>query len=248
MQELKYRMGNILPARYPIALLLLLLVIGSGCGNKEKAKASSKTNVSQPENQKQDTANGNMKSILFFGNSLTAGYGVEPSEAFPALIQSKIDSMHLPYKVINAGLSGETSAGGKNRIDWVLNQPVDIFFLELGGNDGLRGIPVKETEKNLQIIIDKVAAKYPQAQLVLVGMLIPPSMGATYANDFKNVFRRLADKNKLRFLPFLLEGVGGVAELNQPDGIHPTARGHKIVAETVWNVLKDVPGFLTAEK
>ena len=156
--------------------------------------------------------------------------------------------MHLPYKVINAGLSGETSAGGKNRIDWVLNQPVDIFFLELGGNDGLRGIPVKETQKNLQVIIDKVASRYPQAQLVLVGILVPPNMGATYSNDFKNVFRRLADKNKVLFLPFLLEGVGGIPELNQPDGIHPTARGHKIVAETVWNVLKDVPGFLTAEK
>ena len=185
-----------------------------------------------------------MKNILFFGNSLTAGYGIDPSEAFPALIQSRIDSLGYPYKVINAGLSGETSAGGKNRIDWVLNQPVDIFLLELGGNDGLRGIPVSETEKNLQVIIDKVRTKYPDARLILIGIQVPPNMGERYSNDFRAVFRELAKRNQLRFLPFLLEGVGGVPELNQNDGIHPTAPGHRILAENVWKSLTENPSYL----
>ena len=178
------------------------------------------------------------KYLVFFGNSLTAGLGVSPQEAFPALIQKKIDSLHLSYKVINAGLSGETSAGGYSRIDWTLRQPVDIFVLELGANDGLRGIPLSATEKNLQAILDKVKAKYPSARLVLAGMQIPPSMGKTYADGFKEVFRRLAARNQLHFIPFLLEGVGGVPELNQADGIHPTAKGHKIVAANVWKVIR----------
>jgi acyl-CoA thioesterase-1 len=180
-----------------------------------------------------------VKAILFFGNSLTAGYGVDPSEAFPALIQNKIDSLKLNYKVINAGVSGETSSGGNSRVNWILRQPVDVFVLELGGNDGLRGIPLTETRKNLQAIIDKVKAKYPEAKLVLAGMLIPPNMGQQYATEFKNLYPDLAAKNKIALIPFLLQGVGGDAKLNQQDGIHPTAEGHKIVAENVWNVLKD---------
>lgn len=180
------------------------------------------------------------KYIVFFGNSLTAGYGVAPQEAFPALIQKKIDSLRLPYKVINAGLSGETSAGGDSRIGWTLRQPVDIFVLELGGNDGLRGIPLSSTEKNLQSILDKVKAKYPSARLVLAGMQIPPSMGNQYASSFRDLFRRLAARNRLRLIPFLLEGVGGMPELNQADGIHPTAKGHKIVAANVWKVIHPI--------
>ena len=180
-----------------------------------------------------------VKTILFFGNSLTAGYGVDPSEAFPALIQNKIDSLKLNYKVINGGVSGETSSGGNSRVNWILRQPVDVFVLELGGNDGLRGIPLTETRKNLQAIIDKVKAKYPEAKLVLAGMQIPPNMGQQYAMEFKNIYTGLAAKNGITLIPFLLQGVGGEAKLNQQDGIHPTAEGHKIVAENVWNVLKD---------
>jgi acyl-CoA thioesterase-1 len=180
------------------------------------------------------------KTIVFFGNSLTAGYGVNLAQAFPALIQGRIDSLNLPYKVVNAGLSGETSAGGKGRIGWILRQPVDIFVLELGGNDGLRGIPLSATSTNLQAIIDSVKKKYPSARLLLAGMQIPPSMGNTYASQFKQVFRDLAEKNKMRLIPFLLQGVGGIPELNQQDGIHPTAEGHKIVAENVWQELKDM--------
>ena len=143
-----------------------------------------------------------MKTILFFGNSLTAGYGVDPSEAFPALIQNKIDSLQLNYKVINGGVSGETSSGGNGRVDWILRQPVDIFVLELGGNDGLRGIPLTETKKNLQAIIDKVKAKYPGAKLVLAGMQIPPNMGQQYATEFKNLYPELAAKNQHCFNSF----------------------------------------------
>lgn len=180
------------------------------------------------------------QTILFFGNSLTAGLGVEPDEAFPALIQQKIDSLKLPYKVVNAGLSGETTAGGKNRIDWLLKQKVDVFVLELGANDGLRGIPVTETEKNLQEIIDKVKARYPNAKQVLAGMEVPPNMGDAYVTEFRGVFRKVARQNDMAFVPFLLDGVGGVTKLNQADGIHPTPDGHKILAENVWKILKDI--------
>ena len=178
------------------------------------------------------------ENIVFFGNSLTAGYGVDPSQAFPSLIQTKINSLKLPYQVINAGLSGETSAGGNSRIDWVLRQPVYIFVLELGGNDGLRGIPMSETTKNLQSIIDKLRRKYPSSKIILAGMQIPPSMGEKYTSEFRAVFQQLAVRNKIYLIPFLLEGVGGVPGLNQQDGIHPNAEGHKIVAENVWKVLK----------
>ena len=181
----------------------------------------------------------NVKTILFFGNSLTAGYGIGPSEAFPALIQNKIDSLKLNYKVINAGVSGETSAGGNGRIDWILRQKIDVFVLELGGNDGLRGIPLTATRKNLQAIIDKVKAKYPEAKLVLAGMQIPPNMGQKYTGEFKKIYPELAAKNNIALIPFLLQGVGGDPKLNQDDGIHPNVEGAKIVAENVWKVLKD---------
>jgi len=211
-----------------------------GCGDKpEETTQKTKSNTKA---QKKDSVstNSSIKNIIFYGNSLTAGFGLDPSEAFPAIVQEKIDSAHLPYKVINAGLSGETTAGGKGRIDWILQQPVDVFVLELGGNDGLRGIPVKETVKNLQFIIDRVKQKYPSAQIILAGMQIPPNMGARYTSEFRGAFKQLADKNQILFIPFILEGVGGIPELNLPDGIHPTAQGHKIVANNVWEVMKEV--------
>ena len=180
------------------------------------------------------------KTILFFGNSLTAGLGVEPEEAFPALIDKKIDSLNLPYTVINAGLSGETTSAGKARINWLLKQRVDIFVLELGANDGLRGIPVSETSKNLQNIVDQVKGKYPAVKLVMTGMEVPPNMGSKYASEFRIIFKQIAEKNNMLLVPFLLDKVGGVPDLNQPDGIHPNPEGHKILAENVWVVLKDV--------
>ena len=223
--------------KWRISGLILIVVLFYACGDKPQTPdAKSKT----PAQKKDSTvASTGVKNIVFFGNSLTAGYGLDPSEAFPALVQEKIDSLQLPYKVINAGLSGETTAGGKGRIDWILQQPVDVFVLELGGNDGLRGIPVKETTKNLQFIIERVKQKYPSAQIILAGMQIPPNMGARYAGEFRAAFKQLADKNQVLFIPFILEGVGGIPELNLPDGIHPTAQGHKIVANNVWDVMKD---------
>ena len=178
------------------------------------------------------------KRLLFFGNSLTAGYGVEPEQAFAGLIGQKIDSLGLPYEVINAGLSGETTAGGRSRVGWILKQPVDIFVLELGGNDGLRGLPLTATRDNLQGIIDTVRRRSPGAQIVLAGMQIPPNLGQTYADGFKAIYQEIAAKNKLVLIPFLLQGVGGDRTLNQADGIHPTPAGHRIVARTVWGVLE----------
>lgn len=182
------------------------------------------------------------KVILFFGNSLTAGYGLDdPSESFPALIQEKLDSLGYDYKVVNAGLSGETTAGGNKRLDWVLErQPVDIFVLELGANDGLRGIDPTETKKNLEEMIEKARRAYPGVDIILAGMLVPPSMGPDYSKRFSQVFPEIAEEKEVLLIPFLLENVAGEKELNQGDGIHPTTEGQKIVAENVWEVLKDV--------
>ena len=180
------------------------------------------------------------KNILFFGNSLTAAYGLDDvSKGFVSLIQERVDSLNLAYRCINSGLSGETTAGGSQRVEWVISQqPVDIFVLELGANDALRGLKVEESVKNLQSIIDKVKAKYPSVQIVLAGMEAPPNMGKTYTNNFHNIYPTLAEKNKLPLIPFILEGVGGVPSLNQKDGIHPTAEGNKIIVETIWTTLK----------
>lgn len=216
-------------------LAVCFMLIFFGCGNNQKPVADTQKDTVKEASAKTQQ----QKSILFFGNSLTAGYGLEdPNDAFPAVIQQTIDSLKLPYKVVNGGLSGETTADGKNRINWLLRQPVDVFVLELGANDGLRGIPVTETGLNLQSIIDQVKAKYPKAKLVMTGMQVPPNMGGTYAGDFKKVFPRLAKKNNMALVPFLLENVAGIRDLNQRDGIHPTAKGAKIVAGNVWLVLK----------
>ncbi|TKC00153.1 arylesterase [Pedobacter cryophilus] len=215
---------------------LFLMVLIAACTNQTSPKNEEK----QAEAKSNETASvATKKNILFFGTSLTAGYGLDPTEAYPALIQQKIDSLKLPYKVINGGLSGETSAAGKSRIDWLLKQPVSIFVLELGANDGLRGIAIEETTANLQAIIDKVKEKYPDAKLVMEGMQLPPNMGEKYATDFKAMFKKLANKNKMVYVDFLLEGVGGVPKLNQNDGIHPTAEGHQILAKNVWVVLEN---------
>lgn len=218
---------------------VLALTLLAACGNNEE-KASDATK--QKREQVNATAvNEKAKTIVFYGNSLTAGYGVDASsEAFPALVQEKIDSLQLPYKVVNAGVSGETTAGGKSRIDWILRQPVDVFVLELGGNDGLRGIPITETSRNLQAIIDRVREKYPNVIIILAGMQVPPNMGRQYATAFRATFEQLAAKNDLVLIPFLLEHVGGIASLNQADGIHPNVEGHKIVADNVWKVLQGI--------
>lgn len=178
------------------------------------------------------------KTILFFGDSLTAGYGLSPEEAFPALLEKELNKSEKKVKVVNAGLSGETSAGGLSRIDWILRQSVDIFVLELGANDGLRGLPLDQTLKNLQSIIDKVKAKYPQCKIVLAGMMVPPNMGKQYTDSFKNIYPDLAKKNNATLISFLLEGVAGNEKLNQADGIHPNTEGHKIIATNLKGVFE----------
>jgi acyl-CoA thioesterase I len=178
------------------------------------------------------------KRIVILGDSLAAGYGLDTEDAFPALIQEKIQRAGLNYAVVNAGVSGDTTAGGLRRIAWLLRQPLDILILELGGNDGLRGISPEQTEKNLRAILNKVREKYPSAHIILAGMQMPANMGPEYVAKFREIFTRVAKEEKTALIPFLLEGVGGKAELNQSDRIHPTAEGHRIVAENVWKTLK----------
>jgi len=180
------------------------------------------------------------KTVVFLGDSLTAGLGVQPTEAFPALVGEKIRAAGLPYQVENAGLSGDTSAGGLRRIDWLLQRPIDLLVLELGANDGLRGLDLKSMKTNLQSIIDKTKAKNPGVKIVLAGMQVPPNLGAEYTGGFQRVFNELARENNATLIPFLLEGVGGNRELNQQDLIHPSAAGHRIIADLVWRTLEPI--------
>jgi len=178
------------------------------------------------------------KIILFYGNSLTAGYGLDETESFPSIIEDKIDSLELNYSVVNAGLSGETTSGGLKRIDWVMKQKVDIFFLELGANDMLRGLPVDETRKNLEEIISIVKAKNPNVIIGLCEMVAAPNMGDTYVNEFSKIYRDLSSIPHVKFIPFFLEGVAGNTDLLLKDGKHPNANGQKIVAENIWKYLE----------
>ncbi|TDS17018.1 acyl-CoA thioesterase-1 [Maribacter caenipelagi] len=227
-------MLKVLKFRY---FLLALLFVGCGETTEKKQSDTQTENVNNTENEEISVDD---KVILFYGNSLTAAYGLDTREGFPNRIQQKLDSLGLDYKVINSGLSGETTSGGLNRLDWVLNQPVDIFVLELGANDGLRGIPITESMNNLQSMIDMVKDKNPETQIILAGMQIPPNMGADYASQFKMMYPALANSNDIMLIPFLLDGVSGIPKLNLEDGIHPTAEGQRIVTENVWKILKTV--------
>lgn len=227
---------KLLKFRYFLAFIFLF-----SCGESNKKETDVKTSGEEITTL-DDEIDSEGKSILFFGDSLTAGMGLDPENAFPALIQATLDSLGFEYTVVNSGLSGETTSSGKNRLDWVLNQSADIFILELGANDGLRGIPLSETKKNLQFIIDGVREKNPDTKIILAGMQIPPNMGPDYTKEFRNIFPELAEQNEIPLIPFLLEGVAGDPQLNQADGIHPTIEGHKIVAENTWAVLKDLVG------
>ncbi len=218
-------------------LSLSIIILLFSC-NTETKQNTSETKSDTTKIQEIIT-NEERKNIVFFGNSLTAGYGVDPTEAFVGRIQNRIDSLGWDYLAINAGVSGETTASGLSRVEWVVKrQPVEIFVLELGGNDGLRGIDPEETEKNLKAIIDKVRSIHPDVEILLAGMMVPPNMGADYADEFKAIFPRVAKEKNVELIPFLLDDVGGVAELNLPDGIHPTPEGHKIVTNTVWKFLR----------
>jgi len=216
-------------------VMVILLIVLISCQSKTEKKTTQVITKSKEEKK-----TGSKKSIVFFGDSITAGYRLDLSEAFPAIIGEIIDSLKLDYEVINAGLSGETTASGESRVDWVLKNKIDVFVLELGANDGLRGIKTEETIKNLQSIIDKVKAKYPEVKIILAGMQIPPNMGQDYTNNFREIFPTLAERNNLTLIPFLLEFVAGNPEFNLDDGIHPNVDGHVMVADNVWKVLENI--------
>jgi acyl-CoA thioesterase-1 len=184
------------------------------------------------------TAAPDAPAVVFLGDSLTAGYGLDPDQAYPALIQRKIDEAGLRYRVVNAGVSGETSAGARRRIEWLLAQPVAVLVVETGGNDGLRGQDPSATAENIQAIIDRARRPPSPAKVVLVGMEALPNYGADYARRFRGIYPQLAKKNGVVLVPFLLDGVAGVPALNQADGIHPTAEGQRKLSDTVWKALQ----------
>ncbi len=229
--------------RTSVSRLVTLFLMGgllAGCAQvREPDSTPAQSSPPSPAPDAQSTPP-SQKSVLFLGDSLSAGFGLDPEQAFPALIQRKIEARGWDFQVVNAGVSGDTTAGGLRRVDWLLRQPVDVLVLELGGNDGLRGISPEVTRQNLQGIIDKTRARYPEAAIVVAGMLVPPNMGPDYFNQFRTVFPEIAAGNGAVLIPFLLEGVAGRPELNLPDGIHPTAEGHRIVAEHVWGFLEPV--------
>ncbi len=221
----------------PFIGAIIFVLVYSFCTNADTA---TKKNTETSQKPTEVTSATSDKNIIFFGNSLTAGYGLDDiSTGFVALTQSRINSFKLNYHCVNAGLSGETTAGGAARVDWIIGQqPFEIFILELGGNDALRGIDPASSEKNLQTIIDKVKAKNAKAKIILAGMEAPRNMGKSYDNAFHAMYPTLAKKNNIALIPFILEKVGGVASLNQSDGIHPNVEGNKIVVENIWQVLR----------
>jgi len=222
----------IIMVRKILALGLAALVLA--CGGEERQPPARQPAAEASTNDTEAPA------VLFLGTSLTAGMGLSSDQAYPALIQAKIDSAGLAFRAVNAGVSGETSAGGLRRIDWLLQQPLAVLVLELGANDMLRGLDVPAMRANLQEIIDRTRAAHPEARIVIAGMRAAPNLGQRYAGAFEATFAELAESNGAALIPFLLEGVAGVPELNQPDGNHPTAEGQEIVAGNVWAVLEPV--------
>jgi len=225
--------------------ILALAIASLACGNGRALPAASpKAVLPAPSvsTGQQATATSDAPVILFVGTSLTAGYGLDPDDAYPALIQSKLDAAGLRYRVVNAGVSGETSAGALRRVDWLMRQPVAVFVLETGANDGLRAQDVDALRDNIRAILDRARRQAPAPKLVLVGMKALTNYGADYGRRFEAVFPEVARETGALLVPFLLEGVGGVASLNQADGIHPTAAGQAKLAETVWKVLRPLLG------
>jgi acyl-CoA thioesterase-1 len=216
--------------------LLLALTAAAACrGETRPSAAPSPASSPSPDARAAGPAT---PVILFVGTSLTAGYGLDPAEAYPALIQQKLDAAGLRYRVVNAGVSGETSAGARRRIDWLLAEPVAVLVVETGANDGLRGIDPQDARANIQAIFDRAKKQSPPPRLMLIGMAAPPNLGSRYAGAFAAIYPELAREHGAVLVPFLLEGVAGVPRLNLPDGVHPTAEGHRRMADTVWKHLE----------
>jgi acyl-CoA thioesterase I len=230
---------------YPQWLVAALMPLMIGCAQPERNVTAEEAPPSRPPVPTESVETG---TVLFLGTSLTAGYGLPTEDAFPARIQQKIDSAGLPYRVTNAGVSGETSAGARRRVAWLLRQPFDVLVLETGSNDMLRGADLDSTRANIQAIIEQVREERPEAELILVGMMAPPNLGSAYTERFGRIFVDLAAEYDLTLVPFLLEGVAGVSAMNLPDGIHPNAEGQRIVARTVWEVLEPRLQLLTANR
>lgn len=228
---------NIYVNMFRIIFLWFVAISLVGCSGETATNNASSKSDTATEKTAQKSAE-KKKSILFFGDSITAAYGLDKSEGYVHEIRERIDSLGLNYKVVNAGVSGETTAGGKGRIDWILRQPIDVFILELGGNDALRGIEVQSSYENLEFIIQKVKEKYPSCKIVLAGMMAPPNMGESFTKPFAEMYPKLAKAYNTSLIPFILDGVGGIPKLNQKDGIHPTAKGHQILADNVWKVIE----------
>lgn len=216
-------------------VVLACVLAAAGCAGEEREKSPSVPPERTSENTVPDAER---PRILVLGNSITAGYGLEPESAFPALLQARVDSAGYAYEVVNAGLSGETTAGGRRRIAWLLRQPADVLIIELGGNDGLRGVDPSSMRENLMAIIETARSSNPDVKIVLGGMRMPMNMGGRYRDRFESVYPEIAEEASVTLIPHILEGVGGVADLNQRDGIHPTAEGQQIIAETVWETLE----------
>jgi acyl-CoA thioesterase I len=214
-------------------VLLALVACGPGAAPEPPRGATG-----APSPATASTATDARPVILFLGDSLTAGYGVDPDEAFPALIQARLDEAGLEYRVVNAGVSGETSAGALRRLDWLLKQPVAVLVLETGANDGLRGQDPDSTRQNIQAVLDRARSQSPPPRVVLVGMEALPNYGESYRRRFRALYPELAKKNEAALVPFLLEGVAGIPALNLADGVHPNAEGHQLVADTVWKTLQ----------
>ena len=216
-------------SRYGWKSLLTLAI--AGCGAEERVPVTGEPPA---------RVEGERGRIVFLGTSLTAGLGLDPDQAYPALIQRKVDSAGLPLEVVNAGVSGETSAGARRRIDWLLREPASVLVIETGANDGLRGLEVDSLRSNIQAIIDEARRQRPSPSILLLGMRAPPNLGATYTRGFQRVYAELAEANEVPLVPFLLQDVAGLASLNQADLIHPTADGQRRMAETVWRALEPI--------
>jgi acyl-CoA thioesterase I len=222
---------------------------GGGSGGNADSSANAKvtkdnTTATKPvaSSTVPDSVSGSIRTpvVLFFGTSLTAGLGLDPDQAYPTLIEQKAQADGVPIRVVNAGLSGETTAGAVRRIDWVLRSPVDLIVIEAGANDALRGLGPADARANLEQLIAAVRAKQPSANIALVQMEAPPNFGVAYTKAFHAIYPEVAKKENVTLLPFLLDGVAGIPRLNQPDGVHPNLTGERIVADNVWKALKPV--------
>lgn len=220
-----------------VGALSLLVLAGCGAGDRGSGAARD-TGARRTASGSTDTTQ--RPVVLFLGTSLTAGLGLDPEEAYPALIQRKLDSAGIGWRAVNAGLSAETSAGALRRLEWLLSDPPRVVVVETGANDGLRGLDVDSTRANLEAIIATIRTRDSTIRIVLAGMEAPPNLGPRFTARFRAIYPQLARRHGLALIPFLLDGVGGVDSLNQSDGIHPNARGQEIVAANVWRTLEPV--------